>query len=165
MGRTNGIEVSADGKWLYVSEAFNKDNNPVSNMIWRFPVKPDGALDVNKKELVVDFAAADGSGKYDVDGMRLDVTGKLYVTRNGAGEVAVVDPAVTNKILYKIKLPFSAPTNLEFGGLDGRTLFVVGRCGVNTPWGKGDGCVEAIPASAAGLYWTGLQQGLPRVAV
>lgn len=227
LGRTNGIEVSADGAWLFVSESFNKGGNPVSNVIWRFPIAADGAIDPAKKELVIDFGAADGSGTTDVDGMRLDTAGRLYVTRHNGASVVVVDPLGTNKVLERIPLPFSAPTNLEFGGPDGKTLFVVGRCGIKcaatardcrwpgaaarragrctgllaaalqlrtregtrlprsrccealplispqtlprpllrTPYGTGDGCIEAIDRPVAGLYWTNLQKGFPKVAV
>ncbi|GBF92656.1 hypothetical protein Rsub_05025 [Raphidocelis subcapitata] len=165
LGRTNGIEVSADGGWLFVSESFNKGGNPVSNVIWRFPIAADGAIDAAKKELVIDFEAADGSGKTDVDGMRLDAAGRLYVTRHNGAAVVVVDPMGTNKVLERIPLPFSAPTNLEFGGPDGKTLYVVGRCGFRTPYGTGDGCIEAIDRPVAGLYWSNLQKGLPKVAV
>jgi len=166
LGRTNGIEVSADGAYLFVSEAFNKNNNPASNVIWRYPISAaDGALRAAERALVVDFGRADGTAKNDVDGMRLDSAGRLYVTRVGAGEVVVVEPLATNKIVSRIKLPFSDPTNLEFGGPDGRKLFVVGRCGVKTPWGSGDGCIEAVDVAAPGLYFSNLQKGLPRVAV
>lgn len=95
--------------------------------------------------------------------MRLDSAGRLHVTRNGAGYITVLDPLGTNRVTGKIPLPFSSPTNLEFGGPDGKTLFVVGRCGVGTPWGQGDGCIEAVRVAAAGLYWSNLQRGLPRV--
>ena len=166
LGRTNGIEVSADGGTLFVSEAFNSGGAPVSNVVWRYPVRGDGTLDARGRALVIDFDAADGSARRDVDGMRLSADGRrLYVTRNGGGgAVAVVDPMGTNKILETIKLPFANPTNLEFGGPDGRTLFVVGRCG-DTPHGVGDGCVEALRVAAPGLAWSNLQKGLPKVAL
>jgi gluconolactonase len=38
MGRTNGIELSPDEKTLYVSEAFNREFIPVSNVVWQFDV-------------------------------------------------------------------------------------------------------------------------------
>jgi len=165
LGRTNGIEVSADGSFLFVSEAYNKGGSPSSNVIWRYPIASDGTLKSSERALVIDFAKADGTGGVDVDGMRLDAAGRLYVTRNNGGAVAVVDAMGTNKIVQRIPLPFSSPTNLEFGGPAGRTLFVVGRCGYGTPYGSGDGCVEAIEVGSPGLYWSNLQKGLPRVAV
>lgn len=174
MGRANGVEVSADGAFLFASESFNKGGKPASNVIWRYPIAPDGTLRTAARALVIDFGSADGTAGVDVDGMRLDAKGRLYVTRHGGGEVVVLDgvaaaaPSPSNggaaKIAQRIKLPFSAPTNLEFGGPDGRTLFAVGRCGVNAPHGTGDGCVEAVRVDAPGLWWSNLQKGLPRVA-
>jgi sugar lactone lactonase YvrE len=38
MGRTNGIELSPDEKTLYISEAFNREFIPVSNVVWQFDV-------------------------------------------------------------------------------------------------------------------------------
>lgn len=128
----------------------------------RYPIKGDGTLDAAGRGLTFDFSR-EGKGNIDVDGMRLDTQGHLYVTRNNGGEVVVMDPMVTNKVIRRIPLPFSSPSNLEFGGPQGRTLFVVGRCGVGTPWGTGSGCVEAVQVAAAGQYWSGLQQGLPRL--
>lgn len=43
----------------------------MSNVIWRYPITPDGTLDAARRALVVDFGAADGSAKQDVDGMRV----------------------------------------------------------------------------------------------
>ena len=132
--------------------------------MWRYPISADGGIRALERALVADFSTLDGTGHVDVDGMRLDTAGRLYVTRNGGGEVVVMDPMGTNKALQRIKVPFSAPANLEFGGPQGKTLFVVGRCGVGTPYGQGSGCIEAIDASAPGLAWSNLQKGLPRVA-
>lgn len=129
----------------------------------RYPIKADGTLDAAGRGLAYDFGAAEGKGNIDIDGMRLDTAGALHVTRHNGGEVVVIDPMATNKALRRIPLPFSSPANLEFGGPDGKTLFVVGRCGVGTPWGTGNGCVEALRVGAPGLYWQGLQQGLPKV--
>ena len=58
---------------------------------------------------MIDFGKADGSAKVDVDGMRLDARAgspRLYVTRHTGGEVVVVEPTATNKILRRIKMPF-----------------------------------------------------------
>jgi hypothetical protein len=103
LGRTNGIEVTSDGGSLLVSEAFNKGGTPVRNLIWRYPIASDGTIKASDRALVIDFAS-DGTGHVDVDGMRLDAGGRLFVARNGGGEVVVVDPMATNKILQRIKV-------------------------------------------------------------
>ena len=154
LGRTNGIELSLDENHLFVSEAFNKGSRPVSNKIWKYSLKADGTL--GTRQLFFDFAN-DGTAFVDIDGMRLDTAGNMYVTRNEGREVAVLSP--TGTILRKIPLPFSAPTNLEFGGPDGKTLVVVGRCGIDKPYGAGMGCIAKFPVSNPGRYWSLLQKG------
>jgi len=57
-----------------------------------------------------------------MDGMRCDVDGNLYITRYGKGTVVKVAP--DGKVLREIQLPGTKPSNLCFGGPDGRTCYV-----------------------------------------
>ncbi|MFN0188990.1 MAG: SMP-30/gluconolactonase/LRE family protein [Bacteroidia bacterium] len=57
-----------------------------------------------------------------MDGMRCDVDGNLYITRHGKGTVAVVSPQ--GVVLQEIEVLGKHPTNLCFGGPDGRTVYV-----------------------------------------
>src|SRR5207237_7758272 len=57
MGTTNGIEVSPDGKTLYVNESLQRN-------IWAFPIAADGGL--GEKRLVKKF------DDHGFDGMRCD---------------------------------------------------------------------------------------------
>ena len=57
-----------------------------------------------------------------MDGMRCDVDGNLYITRHGKGSVVIVSPA--GKVLREIDVLGRNPTNLCFGGPDGRTCYV-----------------------------------------
>lgn len=83
MGTTNGIEVSPDGKRLYVNES-------VQRKIWVYDIKRDGM--VENKRLFTSFA------DFGMDGMRCDSAGNLYVTRHGKGTLLVISPrAVTLK--------------------------------------------------------------------
>lgn len=107
LGTTNGIEVSPDGRTLYVNES-------VQRTIWAFTIAPDGAL--SNKRLVKRFT------DYGLDGMRSDVDGNLYVTRHGKGTVVKLSPR--GKVLREIVLPGSKPSNICFGGPDGRTAYV-----------------------------------------
>jgi gluconolactonase len=107
LGTTNGIEVSPDGRTLYVNES-------VQRAIWAFTIAPDGAL--SDKRLVKRFK------DYGLDGMRSDVDGNLYVTRHGKGTVVKLSPRGT--VLREIALPGSKPSNICFGGPDGRTAYV-----------------------------------------
>ena len=106
MGTTNGIEVSPDGKLLYVNES-------VQRKIWAFAIVPEG---VKEKRLLVEFP------DHGFDGMRCDVDGNLYVARYGKGTVAVVSPA--GKVLREFDVLGKQPSNLCFGGPDGRTVYV-----------------------------------------
>ena len=104
MGTANGIEVSPDGKWLYVNESIQRN-------VWKFRIKGDGTLD--DKQLIRNFR--DGS----FDGMRCDVEGNLYISRTELGKIIKMTPA--GKVLNEVDVLGSGPTNLCFGGPDGRT--------------------------------------------
>ena len=107
MGTTNGIEVSPDGKWLYVNESVQRN-------VWKFSIKADGAL--GGKQLIKQFP------DHGFDGMKCDVDGNLYITRHGKGTVVVMTPE--GKVLKEIDVLGSSPTNLCFGGPDGKTVYV-----------------------------------------
>jgi sugar lactone lactonase YvrE len=107
LGTANGIEVSPDGKTLYVNES--KQRN-----VWAFAVGRDGAL--SDKRLLKKF------DDHGFDGMRCDVDGNLYITRYGKGTVAVLSPG--GKLLREIDVLGPSPSNLCFGGPDGRTVYV-----------------------------------------
>jgi sugar lactone lactonase YvrE len=106
MGTTNGIDLSPDGKILYVNES-------VQRKIWAFDVTADG---VKGKRLFAEFP------DHGFDGMRMDVDGNLYVTRYGKGVVAVVSPE--GKTVREIDVLGKQPSNICFGGPDGRTAYV-----------------------------------------
>ena len=59
---------------------------------------------------------------HGMDGMRCDADGNLYIARYGAGVVAIVSPA--GELLREVPLKGRKPTNLAFGGADGRQVFV-----------------------------------------
>ena len=56
------------------------------------------------------------------DGMRCVVDGNLYITRYGKGTVAVLSPQ--GKVLHEIEVLGKSPSNLCFGGPDGKTVYV-----------------------------------------
>jgi sugar lactone lactonase YvrE len=107
MGTTNGVEVSPDGKWLYVNESIQRN-------VWKFPVKDDGTL--GEKRLIRRFP------DHGFDGMRCDVDGNLYITRHGKGTVVIMTPE--GRVLREVDVLGKYPTNLCFGGPDGRTVYV-----------------------------------------
>jgi gluconolactonase len=106
MGTTNGIEVSPDGKTLYVNESAQRN-------IWAFTITKKG---LKNKRLLRKFE------DHGFDGMRCDVAGNLYVTRYGKGTVAKLSPA--GEIIREIDVLGERPSNICFGGSDGRTAYV-----------------------------------------
>jgi gluconolactonase len=107
LGTSNGIEVSPDGKRLYMNESIQRN-------VWVFDIQPDGL--VSNKRLLKKFP------DFGFDGMRCDVDGNLYITRHGKGTVAKVSPE--GEVLREIDVLGKMPTNVCFGGPDGRTVYV-----------------------------------------
>ncbi|GET53609.1 SMP-30/gluconolactonase/LRE family protein [Rhizophagus irregularis DAOM 181602=DAOM 197198] len=103
---------------------------------------------VSSQELFVDFAILDGTQSVDVDGMRTDIEGNLYVTRNGGQEVVVFSP---NKVvLSRIKLNIKSAANLELAGDQGKTMFIVGKCLDD----ETKGCVDKFENNIPGKAFT-----------
>ncbi len=107
LGTTNGIEVSPDGKILYVNES-------VQRGVWAFPIQSNGH--VGERKLLRQFP------DFGFDGMRCDVKGRLYITRHGKGTVVVMKP--DGEIVREIDVLGKMPSNLCFGGPDGKTVYV-----------------------------------------
>lgn len=111
MSTTNGIDLSPDGRTLYVGESDTRE-------IWSYRI--DGARLV-APNLIKRF------DDFGIDGLRTDAGGNLFVARILKGTVAVLTPG--GKLTREIKLSAKEPTNLAFGGSDGKTIFVTQRQG------------------------------------
>ncbi|MFT6811221.1 MAG: gluconolactonase [Saprospiraceae bacterium] len=107
MGTTNGIEVSPDENKLYVNESVQRN-------VWVYDLSSSG--NISNKRLLRKFQ------DHGMDGMRCDVKGNLYVTRHGKGTVAILSPDGT--LLEEVKLTGQNPTNITFGGSDGKKCYV-----------------------------------------
>jgi gluconolactonase len=140
--RPNGIEVSADGKRLYVA---------ANNSTGRLPINPNGPAQdrFGIKYGGVAVYDLDGDGNISngrlffrnddlgVDGMAVDTDGNLYLAMhngNGAepkGDVVVLGP--DGNLLQRIPLPKPVlSTNLGFGrGSDANSLYM----STARPWG------------------------------
>ena len=110
----NGITLSPDGKVLYVN-----DIRP--RKVYRYDVQPDET--VANGRLFIDMSGRTEEGSND--GMRTDTRGNLY--DSGPGGVWIMAP--DGKHLGTILTP-DRVSNLSFGGLDGKTLFMTGRSSV-----------------------------------
>lgn len=114
-GMPNGIALSPDEKSLYLSAGFSR--------MWRFEVKPNGALGAGS----VFFEGGEGI----VDGMKTDIRGNLYSTGGaGPGAIRITSPA--GKHLGTLHMPVSTreplqqvcATNIAFGDADAKSLYI-----------------------------------------
>ena len=104
--KPNGVLGTADGKLLYVADAGDSKS-------YVYRTREDGLL--ADRKLIVPVGS---------DGITLDEQGNLYLARNA---VHVYSP--DGKKLAEIDVPES-PSNVCFGGEDGRTLFITARKGL-----------------------------------
>jgi signal peptidase len=111
MGTTNGIDLSPDGNTLYVGESN-------SGQIWSYAIRGN---ELTSAKLVKTFEPD------TIDGVRTDVAGKLLIARILRGTIAVMKSNGT--VQKEVALKGKEPTNLAFGGGDGRTVFVTQRQG------------------------------------
>ena len=132
MGTTNGIEVSADERLLYVNES-------VQRKVWAYDLSASG--EVSGKRLLIEFP------DHGMDGMRCDAQGNLYITRYGKGTIAVVTPG--GEVVREIQLTGERPSNICFGGPDGQTCYV-------TLADRGN--VETFRTDTPGRSWKLLQR-------
>ena len=107
MGTTNGIEVAPGDGTLYVNESVQRN-------VWAFDLEEDGTP--TDRRLLIRFP------DHGLDGMRCDMAGNLYVTRYGKGTIAILSPE--GELLREVELTGKKPSNLAFGGPDGRTCYV-----------------------------------------
>lgn len=128
LGTTNGIDLSPDGRTLYVSE---------KREIWAYDLESTGSATrlVNARRLI-QFEDA------ELDGLRVDVDGVIYVARILAGKIAIV--GANGQLLGEIAVTGKEPNNLAFGGADGRTVYVTQREG---------GFVESFRVERPGREW------------
>jgi gluconolactonase len=104
--RPNGVTGTMDGSILYVAD-------PGSGKTYRYTILKDGTL--TDKQLFAD----EGS-----DGMTIDSQGNVYLTNTA---VKVYNPA--GRLIETIEVPES-PTNVAFGGKNGKTLYITARTSV-----------------------------------
>ena len=104
--RPNGVTGTEDGSILYIADHG-------AGKTYRYTILEDGTL--TDKQLF----AEEGS-----DGMTLDSQGNVYLTNTA---VKVYNPA--GRLIESIEVPES-PTNVSFGGKDGKTLYITARTSV-----------------------------------
>ena len=106
LARTNGIDLSPDEKTLYVGE---------SERPQLCAYRLEGTR-LAAPRLVKTFT------DFNIDGLRTDIDGRIFVARLSKGTVEVLLPDGTME--REIRMLGKEPNNLAFGGPDGRTVFV-----------------------------------------
>jgi gluconolactonase len=129
--RANGVLVTPDDKHLYVADN-NNNTKGGARKLWRFDLKPNGAVNLESKKLVYDWGTGRGP-----DGLKQDAKGRLYVAAglnkpsppfepatDVKGGIYVLDPL--GKLLAFLPVPTDEVTNCAFGGEDRKMLYITG---------------------------------------
>jgi gluconolactonase len=106
----NGLAINAKEDRLIVAETWTKK-------LWVFDVSP--TTETSNKRL---FAQMLGDHRGGPDGIDFDEEGNLLVAHWGSGGLDYYAPDGT--LIQHIKTPFLSPSNVHFGGPDGKTLIV-----------------------------------------
>src|SRR5688572_17232912 len=125
----NGVELSPDGKTLYVNNTWLQ---PGENFVWAYDVAADGSLS-NKRQFamlhltpeVLDAAAP--ADRYDsrADGTAVDTEGRYYVATKSGVQIFLPDGTFAGSIWMP-----QYPVSLTFGGARGDVLYMVGESSV-----------------------------------
>ena len=113
---TNGMCLSADGRFLYVVES-----SPP--LVSRIAINPDGSA--GERTVVVELP------RQVPDGVALDVEGNLYISLYNPNIIYRLNPAGELITLYDDweQARLIAPTNIAFGGPEMRDLIIASVCG------------------------------------
>lgn len=124
----NGVEVSPDGRTLYLIESDGRENR--NRCIFAYDLNEDGS--VANARRIIDFSPGRGG-----DGLCVDADGNLYVAAGlhktrGTSETLDTKPGIhvispSGKLLAYLATPKDTLTNCTFGGDDRKTLYIT--CG------------------------------------
>lgn len=124
----NGVDVSPDGRTLYLIESDGRENR--NRCLFAYDLKDDGTVTNTRR--IIDFSPGRGG-----DGLCVDAEGNVYVaaglqktrgtheTLDTKSGIHVISPK--GKLLAYLATPTDTLTNCTFGGEDRRTLFIT--CG------------------------------------
>ena len=115
-GIPTGLAVSADGAWLYLSDA-----HVLRRTIWRIPIVRGGQPSADPLPFHDGFAdAANCPG--EPDGLAAAADGSLWSARRDAGAIVRLD--ADGRTAETLRLPVRRPAGLCFGGPNLRDLYV-----------------------------------------
>jgi gluconolactonase len=126
----NGVELSPDGKTLYVNNTWQK---PGENFIWAYDVAADGSLSKKRQFAKLDLTPAvleapKPEDRLDsgADGSTVDTDGRYYVATRTGVQIFMPDGTYAGTIW----LP-QYPVSITFGGVNNDILYMVGS---STVW-------------------------------
>lgn len=122
----NGVELSPDGKTLYVNNTWQ---TPGENFVWAYDVGDDASLS-NKRQFakldlapaVLEAAKPEDRLNSGADGSAVDTDGRYYVATRTGVQIFMPDGAYVGTIVVP-----QYPVNLTFGGPNNDVLFMVGE--------------------------------------
>jgi gluconolactonase len=122
----NGVELSPDGKTLYVNNTWSQ---PGENFVWAYDVAADGSLS-NKRQFAVlnltpnVLGAANAADRFDsgADGTAVDTDGRYYVATRSGVQIFMPDGTYAGTIWMP-----QYPVSITFGGPNNDVLYMVGE--------------------------------------
>jgi gluconolactonase len=125
----NGVELSPDGKTLYVNNTWSQ---PGENYVWAYDVADDGSLS-NKRQFAMlnltpeVLGAANPADRFDsrADGTAVDTDGRYFVATNSGVQIFLPDGTFAGTIWVP-----QYPVSITFGGANNDVLYMVGESSV-----------------------------------
>ena len=125
----NGVELSPDGKTLYVNNTWLQ---PGGNFVWAYDVAEDGSL-TNKRQFAMIaltpevLEAKTPADRFDsgADGTAVDTDGRYYVATRTGVQIFLPDGTPAGTISMA-----QYPVSLTFGGPNNDVLYMVGESSV-----------------------------------
>ena len=122
----NGVELSPDGKTLYVDNTWAQ---PGENFVWAYDVADDGSLS-NKRQFAMlsltpeVLSAEKPVDRFDsrADGSAVDTEGRYYVATNSGIQIFLPDGTYSGTIWVP-----QYPVSITFGGVNNDVLYIVGE--------------------------------------
>jgi gluconolactonase len=122
----NGVELSPDGKTLYVNNTWAQ---PGENFVWAYDVAGDGSLS-NKRQFAMLNLTAEVLGapkaadRFDsrADGSAVDTDGRYYVATSSGVQIFLPDGTYAGTIWVP-----QHPISITFGGANNDVLYMVSQ--------------------------------------
>ena len=125
----NGVELSPDGKTLYVNNTWLQ---PGENFVWAYDVAADGSLS-NKRQFamlaltpeVLEASMPADRFNSGADGTAVDTDGRYYVATRAGVQIFLPDGTAAGTIWVP-----QYPVSITFGGANNDVLYMVGESSV-----------------------------------